>query len=171
MDMLIGQANCVELPFSDVVKSTSLLLNDPVVTPSDMITEMQQITSNTYQSVVTRVNTDKNCPDKSRGFLNHSKAQFTFIGPDREPVLISDINQCVAIAKLIQETGKPNFAAARIPLVSDLNLEAWQKYLSDYHDEYLFQYLKFGFPLSLSDPNYLNNTCVVNHASAIPTSN
>ena len=67
---------------------------------------------NGYQPEGTRVNTDNNCPDKSRGFLNHSEAKFTFIEPDREPVLISDINHCVAFAKLIQETGKPNYAVA-----------------------------------------------------------
>ena len=165
VDTLIGQANCIKLSYSEVVNTISL--NDPVVNPPDMILEMQKIVSNTYQSEVTRVNIDNNCPDKSRVFKNHSEATFTFIGPDRELVFISDINQCVAIAKLVQETGKPNYAAARIPLVSDLNLEAWQMHLADYHDEYLFQYLKFEFPLSLSGPNDLNDICVVNHASAL----
>ena len=159
VDMLIGQADCVEPSSSDVVNTISF--NDPVVTPPDMVE------INSYQPEGTRVNTDNNCLDKSRGFLNHSEANFTFIGPDREPVLISDIDQCVAIAKLIQETGKPNYTVARIPLVSDLNLEVWQRHLADYHDKYLFQYLKFGFPLSLSNPSDLNDTCVVNHASAL----
>ena len=167
VDTLIGQANCIEPSYSDVVNTTPFSLNDPVVIPPDMMTQMQQIASNTYQPEVTRVNINHNCPDKSRGFLNHSKTQFTFIGPDREPVRISDIDQCVAIAKLVQETSKPNYAAARIPSVSDLNLEAWQKHLADYHDQYLFQYLKFGFHLSLSDPNDLHDTCMVNHAPVL----
>ena len=167
VDMLIGQANCVEPSFSDVVKPTSCSLNNPIVPHSDLLPETQELVSNTYHSEVTKVNVDNNCPEKSRGFLNHSKADFTFIGPDREPVLISDIDQCVAIAKLIQQTGKPNNAAARIPLVSGLNLEAWHKHLADYHDQYLLQYLTFGFPLSLSDPDELNNTHVSNHASAL----
>ena len=167
VDTLIGQANCVEPSFPDAVTFTSVSLNDPGVTHPDLLSGMQEVNSNTYQSEVTKVSIDSNCPDKSRGFFNHGKAEFTFIGPDREPVLISDINQCVAIAKLIQRTGKPNYAAARIPLISDLNLEVWQKYLADYHDQYLFQYLKFGFSLSLSDMDELNDTSVINHASAL----
>ena len=162
IDTLIGQANCVEPSPSDVVNTA--LLHDPVVTSSEITREIGSYTS---QQECARVNTDNNCHDKSRGFLNHSEAKFAFIGPDKQPVLITDIDQCVKIAKIIQETGKPNYAAARIPLVSDLNLEAWQKYLADYHDEYVLQYLKFGFPLSLSNPTDLNSTSIVNHASAL----
>ena len=149
METLIVQANYVEPSYSDIINTTSFFLSNPLVTPPDM-TQMEQIASSTSEDI--RVNVDNNCPDKSRGFLNHSKAQFTFVGPDREPVLILDINQCVVIAKLVQETGKPNYAVARVPLVSNLNFEAWQQHLIDYHDQYLFQYLKFGLP------------CLVNHA-------
>ena len=131
---LIGHSNCVELSPSDVVNTASSY--DPVVTSPEIIME---IGSHASQHEDATVDTDNNCIDKCRGFLNHSEAKFTFIGPDNEPVLISDIDQCVNIAKIIQETGKPNYAAARIPLVSDLNLEAWQKHLAAYHDEYLFQ--------------------------------
>ena len=57
---------------------------------------------------------------------------------------------------------------ARIPVSSSLNILAWEHYLSDYPDQRVIQYLKFGFPLSLSDDHNLHNTNnISNHASAI----
>ena len=167
VDTLIGQANCVKLSPSDIVKIDYFPYSDLVVTSPGVTIQMEQIASDAHPQEDIRARVDNNCTDKVRSFLNHSEANFTFIGPDREPVLISDINQCVTIAKLIQETGKPNYALARIPLKSDLNIDAWQNYLGDYHDQYLIQYLKFGFPLSLSDPDSLNRTHIDKHASSL----
>ena len=73
----------------------------------------------------------------------------------------------MTVAKIIQNTNLPNYKMARIPVSSSLNIEAWEQYLSDYPDKRVVQYLKFGFPLSLSDNNDLHNTDISNHASAI----
>ena len=55
-----------------------------------------------------------------------------------------------------------------------LNLEATNfqfigpdHYLKDYPDQRLFQYLKFGFPLSPTNPDMLHNTEIKNHFSAL----
>ena len=63
--------------------------------------------------------------------------------------------------------GKPNYAEARIPITSGLNISAWEKALDGYPDQMLIQYLKFGFPLSIINPNALCNTNIQNHHSAM----
>ena len=60
----------------------------------------------------------------------------------------------------------PNKLEARIPLVSGLNIEAWEAYLRDYPDPLFIEYLKFGFPMSILEHKALNITSVVNHHSA-----
>ena len=105
-------------------------------------------------------------PDKTKGFINHKTSNFRFIGPDRAPIDITTIEQCIRVAKTISSTGVPNYCEARIPLVSGLNIEAWETYLRDYPDPLLIEYLKFGFPMSISKNDALNITTVVNHHSA-----
>ena len=106
-------------------------------------------------------------PEKQLGHLTLQTDNFEFIGPDRQVTDSDNIDQYLHIAETIRATGKPNYMAARIPVKSGLNLEAWEDCLRDYPDKRLFQYLKFGFPLSLKDPEELSNTQVVNHYSAL----
>ena len=113
-----------------------------------------------------KVNRDFLIPNKTRGFLNHQGADFEFIGPDRAPVLINSVQTCLEVANIIRDTGFPNYRVARIPLVSDLVIKAWEYHLRDYPDKILINYLKFGFPLSINDHTKLANTNVNNHASA-----
>ena len=105
-------------------------------------------------------------PDKEKGFINHVISEFQFIGPDRAPVEITTVEQCIEIANIIRSTGVPNYREARIPLVSGLNIKAWETYLKDYPDPLLIEYLKFGFPMSILDYDALRITSVVNHHSA-----
>ena len=100
---------------------------------------------------------DINVTTKNRGFLNHQHKDFEFIGPDRNPVKIVTIDQCIEIADMIRSTEVPNYVKARFSIHSGLNLEAWEKYLDGYHDPLLLQYLKFGFTLSILQPDCLNN--------------
>ena len=46
-------------------------------------------------------------PDKTKGFSNHIASDFEFIGPDREPVEITTVEQCISIAEVIISTGVP----------------------------------------------------------------
>ena len=113
-----------------------------------------------------RVYRDVSIPDKTTGFLNHHPAEFSFIGPDRPPTLVDTIQKCLDIGNTIRQTGVPNYAQARITLKSGLNLDKWEQILDNYPDKMLLQYLKFGFPLSLTSPDQLHNTQVRNHYSA-----
>ena len=77
------------------------------------------------------------------------------------------MEQQVKIANIIRSTGKPNYAETRIPIASGLNISAWEKALEGYPDQMLIQYLKFGFPLSLINPDALCVTDIQNHHSAM----
>ena len=99
--------------------------------------------------------------------MNHQAPIFEFIGPDRQPVHITAIEQHLQVADIIRQTSVPNYAQARIPIVSYLNLDAWEHALSDYHDKLLIEYMKFSFPLSIVSPNSLHMTVIQNHASAV----
>ena len=116
--------------------------------------------SSTWQ----KVPRDFNYPDKRVGFLAQANIDFCFIGPDKEPVELNSVGKLLEVAHLIRESGLPNF---RIPIKSCLKVRAWEKYLSDYSDKRVTQYIKFGFPLSLINPHELHNTEVRNHFSAL----
>ena len=106
---------------------------------------------------------DFNYPDKKVGYLTQVQTDFQFIGPDREPVELNSIDTLLNIANIIRDTGQPNYKCARIPIKSGLQVEAWEKYLRDYSDRRVLQYMKFGFSLSLINPSELNNTKITNH--------
>ena len=91
---------------------------------------------------------------------------FDFIGPYRQPVAVTTIPQLLAIADTIRSTGLPNYKAARIPIKSDLNVDAWEIHLKDYLNKRILQYIKFGFSLSLTKASELCNKEVTNHYSA-----
>ena len=59
-----------------------------------------------------------------------------------------------------------SYKAVRIPIESGLNVKAWERHLHEYVDKRVLQYIKFGFPLSLHNPQALNNTEISNHFSA-----
>ena len=82
-------------------------------------------------------------------------------------MLINSVQTCLEVANIIRDTGFPNYRVARIPLVSDLVIKAWECHLRDYPDKILINYLKFGFPLSINDHTKLANTKVNNYASAL----
>ena len=89
--------------------------------------------------------TNVNLKNKTRGFLNLESTNFQFIDPDRDLIEYRDVDHVCQLAKIIQDTGLPNYKMARFPIKSGLNLPAWEHYLKDYPDQRLFQYLKFGF--------------------------
>ena len=110
---------------------------------------------------------DINDPCKTTGYLAQESTDFRFVGPDRLPQSIDTVDQFVKVAEIIQSTGLPNYKMARIPVSSALNIQAWEHYLAEYPDKRVLQYLKFGFPLSLSDNHDLHDTDISNHASAM----
>ena len=66
---------------------------------------------------------------------------------------------------LVTATGKPNFLAATIPVVSQHNINNWRSYLCDYWDVQLPDLLEYGFPLDVDREVTLTST-EINHASA-----
>ena len=60
---------------------------------------------------------------------------------------------------IVRSTGKPNFLGARLPVMSQLNVEVWQSLLKDYWDQQLLQLLRYGFPLDF------NRACPLSHES------
>ena len=69
-----------------------------------------------------RVFADFNYPDKRIGYLNQAPTDFSFMGPDREPIQIDLIDKLLHTADFILSTGVPNYQMARIPIKSGLNV-------------------------------------------------
>ena len=63
----------------------------------------------------------------------------------------------IQIHEIVRSTSKPNFIEARIPIDSQLNVEAWKKCLDCYWDQQLCELIQFGFPLDF------NRSCILNH--------
>ena len=97
------------------------------------ITALLDIDTNT----TLQVDHDAYIPSKTVGFLSHEDTVFEFVGPDRLPVSIDSVDRCVEIANIIRTTGLPNYRLARIPIISNLKIEAWEKELSAYSDKHL----------------------------------
>ena len=110
---------------------------------------------------------DINDPHKSKGFIALQPTEFSFIGPDRQPTDTSGVDKYLEMALIIKKSGLPNYRQARIPLASGLNIEAWKRYLHNYPDQKLVQYLQYGFPLSIKCHDNLRNQNVRNHYSAL----
>ena len=75
------------------------------------------------------------------------------------------VKKYINIANVILDTGLANYK--QLPIQSGLNIEGWDKYLCDYPNKKLLQFMKFWYLLSLNNPADLNNVHVSNHASAI----
>ena len=91
-----------------------------------------------------------------------------FIGPARDQIAIDSIDKCFEIAQIIRDTGEPNYRGACCPIACFLNIKAWEKYLVDYPDKWILQYLNFGFPLSLKSDTDHHNQNVTIHYSTLP---
>ena len=84
---------------------------------------------------------DLNFSHKTRGHLVHADTSFRFVGPDRDLVQIDSVQKCLEVVDITLGMGLPNYRMAHIPIKSGLHLKAWEKYLADYPDQRLLQYL------------------------------
>ena len=65
----------------------------------------------------------------------------------------------------VHESGTFNFMHAQIQIKSQLNADAWDKYLHNYWDKQLGYLIRYGFPLDFNhNVSLVNNEC--NHKSA-----
>ena len=65
----------------------------------------------------------------------------------------------------VASTGSYNFARARRPVPSGLNIQAWRKYLDGYHDTNLVSFLEYGWPINFDRSQTLLSSRK-NHPSA-----
>ena len=105
-------------------------------------------------------------------YTQQSKYRFGFV-PVTDPILPMDktvstrtISDPIQLHNAVKQQGNPNFIGARIPVQSQLNIEACQTELSSYWDQQLLEFLQFGFPLGFNRKCELKYT-EENHKSAI----
>ena len=94
-------------------------------------------------------------------FATHRQATWPHIAKH------SDLPPChVMIYDAVQEKGIPNCMGPRIPLPTNLNISAWERYAQDDHeDAQLIDFIKFGFPLGYLGPPS-DTSHIPNHDSA-----
>ena len=80
----------------------------------------------------------------------------------------SNMKQWVQLAyKKAPRHNQPNYAGARIRVVSQLNVQQWRALLKDYKYNRVTDYIEFGFPLSLDYHVFQYNQQTQNHPSAL----
>ena len=68
-----------------------------------------------------------------------------------EGVSEEEINRCefwVMANRITRKTGKPNHEEAKIQVNQDWNFEILEKWLQEYEDKEIIEYLKYGWPLN-----------------------
>ena len=177
IDRMVDDVNS-SIKVEDEAELNSCIQNDVTMsdvnddlTKSNTDTNILQASISNSQSKAVRPSWGETCDfndkDRTMGFLPQASTNFAFIIPDRPPIQLDTVDKYIDIANVILDTGVSNNKQARIPIQSGLKVEAWEKYLQEYPNDKLIQYIKFGYPLSLSNPASLHNVVVSNHASAI----
>ena len=118
------------------------------------------IVNNKYQSV-----DYKNC-------LNQNKLGFGFIPYNDlmvytgQEVVWGSVPDIIQAHNLVRRSAMPNFMKLRVPVTSQLCVEAWKKYLYTYWDKQLVDLIQYGFPLDFDREVILQST-FFNHASPV----
>ena len=68
--------------------------------------------------------------------------------------------------KMVKQSRIPNFLGCRIPVMSQLHVDKWEKELKDYWDSQLIHLIKYGFPLDFNRGCSLVSDHI-NHKSAL----
>jgi hypothetical protein len=64
-------------------------------------------------------------------------------------------------------SGIPNFLAKVAPVASHINVQLFRALGHGFHDQQIFDLIQYGFPLDLDKSNFIPNSAVANHGSAI----
>ena len=99
---------------------------------------------------------------KDFGFLPLNNLM-TYIG---EEVTWQEVPSIIEAHKIVRNSAMPNFMGVRIPVDSQLNINAWRLYLAQYWDKQIVDLLQYGFPLDFDRSRLLQST-YVNHSSAL----
>ena len=81
-----------------------------------------------------------------------------------EHITWTKVPSVIEAHKIIKESAIPNFMGARIPVASQLKINAWKSYLTGYWDNQIVDLLQYGFPLDFDRLGLLQGT-YVNHSS------
>lgn len=88
---------------------------------------------------------------------------------DTWPVLTTEVREqfpeFYALYTKVKAHNLPNFLGARISLKCDLDIKAWRRMLTNYHDHMLCEYLEFGWPVGYQ-AHLPPNSTTENHPSA-----
>ena len=104
--------------------------------------------------------------EKDFGFRRTNPVHY-FLKDFSNEVLADTFNEWVIKTHhAVKRTGEPNYKNARIKVPSDFNLPFCYNVLKVYRDPILFDYLQFGFPLSLDYSSFQFNESCDNHSSA-----
>ena len=86
------------------------------------------------------------------------------LGPNPAPAqFCADLRR---IYTTVTAQGRYNHEGARCRVPSGLNIDAWRRYLTDYTDTRLVEFLEFGWPINFDRSAALQST-LDNHASAV----
>jgi hypothetical protein len=97
------------------------------------------------------------------GFVPHSPLISSKNVPFK-PITPS-INSFVSFATNF--TGTPNFLAKLAAKASHINVNLFRALGQGFHDQQIFDLIQYGFPLDLDKPNFIPNSAVSNHGSAL----
>ena len=100
---------------------------------------------------------------KQFGFQSKQPGEVYF-GPPQKTVP-DNIQAIVKTANIISQSGVPNYQRAKIPITTTFDIALWHKYLVNYDDKQIMEYLTYGFPLCSSVTQ--SNSHVSNHPTAV----
>ena len=83
-----------------------------------------------------------------------------------ENIAWTKVPSVIEANKIIRKTARPDFMGARIPVASQLKINAWKSYLTGYWDNQIVDLLQYGLPLDFNQAGLLQGSSV-NHSSAL----
>ena len=81
-------------------------------------------------------------------------------------VIWQKVPSVIEAHKIARTAARPIFMGARIPVASQLNIDAWKSYLVGYWDKQIVDLLQYGFPLDF-DRSRMLESAYVNHSSVL----
>ena len=109
-------------------------------------------------------------PDKKSKALLVGPIEYSSYIRDLWPQATSAANRSTPvhmdIYQKVRSTNLPNYLSACIPIPSELNCDAWDNLLMNYHDQDLTKFLRFGWPSNYTAPTPPTPS-LRNHPSAV----
>ena len=107
-------------------------------------------------------NKDNVTVNKNMGFVvGHSDLSYL---PCNAPLDMDEPIAYLQVVDVVLASGSPNYKVARTPLPSAFNWDYIQQHIQGYHEKVVFDYIKFGFPLSVLPGTPIKSNTQDNHA-------